>query len=361
VPNDDCAIVAGVSRYPGLSDLGGPVNDALAFRDWLVEPDGGGLDPANVEIILSPDPFPGGGDPSIAPPTSDQIAAAFRRLQARGKGLALGKTIGRRLYIFLAGHGFSPDKTQPALLTANADEDNLFHVPGRAYAEWFKNRAWFDEVVLVMDCCREQRAVVPLEVIWPDRNSPKGPSKRFFYVFAAQKGSVALERPFPEDGDKVHGLVSWALMKGLRGAARDPSDGGRITGRSQKGFVTNHVKALAGAADGTDVRGDAAPDVSCSDFDDAVVFAVAPAALPATTWPVSILLTPESQGKVLQIVDGRTRNPDGSLEVLFEDQPAGDRWRLQIPDKGFYKVQVKGGTAFAFFEVPSAGGDNAQL
>src|SRR5262249_52459035 len=154
----DHAIVAGVNNYPGLSDLNGPVNDALAFQEWLLSDDGGGLDPGNVKTILSPAPFQPDTDPANWVPTSEQIAAALRTLQGLGKKLSLGKTIGRRLYIFLSGHGFAPDKVQPALLTANADSENLYHVPGRAYAEWFRNRAWFDEVVLMMDCCREQKS-----------------------------------------------------------------------------------------------------------------------------------------------------------------------------------------------------------
>ena len=39
--NDDWAVVVGVRLYPDLGDLDGPENDAQAFYDWLVAPEGG--------------------------------------------------------------------------------------------------------------------------------------------------------------------------------------------------------------------------------------------------------------------------------------------------------------------------------
>ena len=56
---DDYAVVVGVARYPELSaegaaaDLEGPDNDAQDVYDWLVSPDGGGLDPGNVKLLRS--------------------------------------------------------------------------------------------------------------------------------------------------------------------------------------------------------------------------------------------------------------------------------------------------------------------
>jgi hypothetical protein len=58
---DDHAVIVGINRYrsdEGIEPLKGAVNDALLFREWLIDPDGGGLDPDNVELFTSPDDGP---------------------------------------------------------------------------------------------------------------------------------------------------------------------------------------------------------------------------------------------------------------------------------------------------------------
>ena len=55
---DDWAIVIGITSYPNLGPNTKPLQgahlDAQAFRDWLVEPEGGGVPPDNVRLILWP-------------------------------------------------------------------------------------------------------------------------------------------------------------------------------------------------------------------------------------------------------------------------------------------------------------------
>src|ERR1700677_3475377 len=42
---EDWAVIVAIQWYPGLSGkhLGGPLADAAAFEEWLVDPSGGGL------------------------------------------------------------------------------------------------------------------------------------------------------------------------------------------------------------------------------------------------------------------------------------------------------------------------------
>ena len=60
----DYAVVVGVAKYPQLApegagaDLDGPDGDAQGVYDWLVDADGGRLDPANVKLIRSSDFHP---------------------------------------------------------------------------------------------------------------------------------------------------------------------------------------------------------------------------------------------------------------------------------------------------------------
>jgi hypothetical protein len=60
MPNTrDYAVVVGVNHYKKLQLLEGPINDAISFKDWLVNPDGGDLPEGNCKLITSNgvDPF----------------------------------------------------------------------------------------------------------------------------------------------------------------------------------------------------------------------------------------------------------------------------------------------------------------
>jgi hypothetical protein len=56
-----------------------------------------------------------------------------------------GAVVGRRLYLYFAGHGFAPTDTETALLMANATRTRGgHHIPGRSYAEWFYRAGYFN-------------------------------------------------------------------------------------------------------------------------------------------------------------------------------------------------------------------------
>src|SRR5918998_2951337 len=115
----DYAVVVGVARYPELSaegvvaDLDGPNNDAQAVHDWLVDPEGGGLDPDNAKLIRSAD-FDW-LDPLDAQPAAARIERELKWLERQTRD-----TAGGRLYLYFSGHGFSPVLEEGALLTAEA-------------------------------------------------------------------------------------------------------------------------------------------------------------------------------------------------------------------------------------------------
>src|SRR5262245_47680846 len=106
----DWGIVVGITRYPELENLDGSENDAQAFYDWLVSPTGGNVPARQVALILS-SAFPAVTTAVRAEPSAYHIAQAFDDLvdvananRAAGNGLQ----VGRRLYIYLSGHGFAP-------------------------------------------------------------------------------------------------------------------------------------------------------------------------------------------------------------------------------------------------------------
>ena len=152
---DDYALIIGINGYPewndGKKSLNGAVGDATAFRDWLIDDNGGGLPPENVKLILSQkDPLG---------PRQFVIDDAFReiRKQSRKKGAR------RRFYFYFSGHGHSPAGTfqQQALCLANWSPDDAgaaLHV--ESYLKASVGCLQFDEAVFFLDCCRV-RAVTP--------------------------------------------------------------------------------------------------------------------------------------------------------------------------------------------------------
>jgi uncharacterized caspase-like protein len=236
--NLDYALVAGISCYPALTDLCGSVNDARGFSDWLLSPTGGCLPPANVKLVLSPDPLPR-MQRRNAIPTQDQIIQGFEEIleAERPDG-----TIGRRLYVYLAGHGFAPEVDDAALLMANASNKFLHYIPGRPYAQWFHKAAKFEEIVLFMDCCRDDYAAPPPHVPpWAEEHSPFAAKVRRFYVFATQIYRSARERTFPASG-KVRGVFTTALLAALGMA--EPDQDGVIWGAALKKYIYNYMREL---------------------------------------------------------------------------------------------------------------------
>ncbi|HEV2758678.1 MAG TPA: caspase family protein [Acidimicrobiales bacterium] len=231
---DDRAVVVGITRYPALGDLEGPENDAQAFVEWLRSPQGGDVPEKNVALVLSSG-YDASNDPKRAEPTVVAVDRAFDELVELAD--ERGGKAGRRLYVFMAGHGFAPDMRTAALLMANAAKGRTgYHVPGLLYADWFRQSGTFDEVVLFMDCCRERYPRAPLRPPPYDLLSATKPS-RYFYGLATEWSRAARERP---SGDKVRGLFSEALVAGLSGKARD--ERGAITGASLIKYLHNAVR-----------------------------------------------------------------------------------------------------------------------
>src|SRR5881296_2688278 len=110
---DDYAVVVGIARYPEWGDLSGPENDGAEFARWLKSSDGGDVPAGHVKTLLS------AGNPGH--PSAQEIDDAFDELIQSGD--AQGGQAGRRLYVFLAGHGISPQQLEfNALLAANASQ-----------------------------------------------------------------------------------------------------------------------------------------------------------------------------------------------------------------------------------------------
>jgi Caspase domain len=332
----DCAVVVGINWYPDLDSLGGPLNDAKEFASWLIdqEPGGGGTDDRRVRLILSP---AANGAAVLAPvrPVREEVLAAFDWLDdlaVENNEAGHGLRVGRRLYLYLSGHGFAPQDDQTALLMANATRQRVgYHVLGSAYADWFFHAGYFDEILLFMDCCRE---VYPLAPLNPPHfmplTDPNAVNRvRLFYGYGTRWSKLSRERPMPPKNE-IRGVFTSALMAGLRGAAADP--GGRVTAGSLYSYLFQNMRTFLDPADQNVATIAKEPDLYVYPTPDNNWVIVDQLPPPAAT--VQIFST--TAGAVIQLLDGR-------FQPVATNQPGPPAWHFQVPPGLYLAREVAAG------------------
>jgi hypothetical protein len=250
----DFAIVVGISRYPGFgvtssdaANLDAPVRDANDVYEWLVSPLGGDLPRENVKLICSDE---GAAQVSVlnVDPKLQEIQDAFYELVLKAeRNEAAGNRfqMGRRLYIYMSGHGFSPSMFTGCLFTANATRLNVPNIYASGWLQWFADAGCFKEYVLWMDCCMDRLVTVEPEAISLLPQGAPRPEVPTMVAFAATRGLRALETTI--DGS-THSVFTYTLLKGLNGAAVD-TESGAVTGRSLGDYMLNAMKEWIPAAE----------------------------------------------------------------------------------------------------------------
>lgn len=338
----DWAIVAGINYYPGFTNLMGPVNDSTEFHRWMLRR--GFVPDDHVFQIQSPPVAP--PTLSAARPTLDQLSGAFSELVRKANSLDL-HYLGRRLYIFLSGHGIvatraaTPDFREAALLMANADENSLgLHVGARAHAEWFRSLGIFDEVILFADCCRDQEDnVPPTNPVMPAwrRQRKEG---RHFYAFPTMVGSKAWERGFGMPAT-VRGIFSYVVVEALNNSKLYDENGCLSASALEKHLYTT-VPALN---DKQNPIIDYPHDPTKPD----IVFAKW---FQRARQKIQIDFLPPCPGLVADLFRGN--NTGKPLDSHPTDQAWSDEW-----DAGWlYKVAIRGTDRTKLFEV--TGSDEVQ-
>jgi len=362
----DYAILVGISQYPnpGFSSLQGPPRDVERFRQWLIDPQGGDVDPANIKIIVSPDP-PVTIDPDRAAPELYDFVSAFKQLVLDDQENLVYRGESR-LYLYFSGHGFCEIREQmpqAAIYAANASRWSNWNIAGTLYALWAKDAAAFGEIVLVMDCCRDaelSKTVFP-HVMRHIVNPGAARNVKLFCVYGAPKGGKAQERPIPELNNEVHGLLTHVLLDALHHAPPDAA--GQITGQTLKNYIENAWPAACGA-----IPADP-PEIYIPPTGDIVFFR-----RPSERLVQTLHLNAWLPGDRVTIHDGRNQlcasfilpaTGSTEVEVLWADlnkQTLAFRdgvLNLPLP-AGLYRVHLQGaaGERQQLFE---AGGDDVRL
>jgi len=327
---EDWAIVVGITQYPGLSNLDGPENDAKGFYEWVVSPTGGDVPQDHVAFMLSSN-FPAAILPGRAEPAAATVQRAFDDLQdlaEQSQREGNGLRVGRRLYIYLSGHGCAPPSYDSALLAANATPKRPgYHILGRLYADWFLRSNFFDEAILFMDCCRENVQTPPNIPPYIDITGADALDKtKVFYGFATKWSRLSRERKMA-DG-LVHGIFTTALLEGLKGAACDPGDG-RITSASLGNYLYANMKNFLSPADLDDPGIPKEPDL---DYDKNPQTPLVFTTVTIPVFPVTINLPPGSAGNKIDIVDSK-------LKIVQSAIAAPPQLRVQLK-RGTYLVQL---------------------
>lgn len=302
---EDYAVVIGIWAYPRLKDasLEGPVQDVSDFVHWLTAPEGGNVpdNPARIIKILTAE------GPVEPRPASEEIEGAFRRLRQLStdrRDAGKGPRLGRRLYVYFAGHGcMLNDET--ALLTARAEDEDPDHVAARLFGRHFIRAGVFDQIVLFKDCCRRPVFKVTLrEPTYAALPAQPGEDARTFMGFAAQPRKVAREYPI---GGKVRGAFTTALLAGLRGGRREAD--GSITTNSLADYVYN---VLGVDPDGQPVPPNDRPQFKHVSQQPFVLVPAPPAASPPRVAVVKVTFRARAGDKEIRVIGGAA----GKLEPV---------------------------------------------
>lgn len=232
--NDHCALVVGIGRYSEYTMLNSPAEDASKFCQWLLSK--GQLDPANIELVDTPED---------GRPGNDDIVDALSRLGAR-----MGQRRASRLYFYYAGHGLGPSFNDVAIVPANAGIDMIEYrcLGMNQCLEFFLGTGLFDELVVFMDCCRDKQCIKTIGLPFPIKKveGAKDEGVNYFTMMGSNHGGKSFEvRSVQIDDRKYRGLMTAALLEGLNGAPGAIDASNQVTAASLAHFVAKRVEALA--------------------------------------------------------------------------------------------------------------------
>jgi hypothetical protein len=346
--DSDYAIAVGISLYPEeFAPLTGAPRDATRFMEWVLSPDGGDVPSDNTRLIVTQlDQQPS----SILDwkPDQDDVDAALIDFGLRQKWKRTwkgkkGKTfLGRRLYFYFAGHGYAPKAGNVGMLMADAAPSRLRKSLSLSdYRDFFAARALFEEIVFIVDCCRDP---LPLGIDNTDLPSPPSfnlervnppPRTTEFVLLAAENGSKSYEMVDPETREPG-GILTRLFLKALRDGTS--ADQGKITAAGIKRYMEAHLAELASRVDGRPMfqnpqfQGTA---VELARPPELIFGCLTPAAGP-TTVQVRIVVPESFTGELIVLEDGKTEIARQPAKQATKSSPP---WVVELLPSKRYAVR----------------------
>jgi hypothetical protein len=245
------AILVGIQEYPlaGFRPLTGPLNDVELFYRWLRDPEGGNVPEGHIFKLVTVPPTVADKD---CQPNLAQFNDQLEQLCFNGAGLQ--RRPNDRLYLYFSGHGFTDYREKihhAALYCANARRGVPLNVCGTAYAIWAARAAAFGEIILIMDCCRNEELTKPiLPPPFDDiYDADLAANVKTLEIYAAAAGFSAQERYFL-DVQRQYGNLTYSLVSALYGAECMPYGAQGLvarTGYAIKQFIEGGWYDIAGA------------------------------------------------------------------------------------------------------------------
>ena len=268
------AVVAGVSDYDHLASLDYADDDARAVYDYLVHPQGGGLDTANVEPLF---------DEDVTVPALIEHLAAFMEKTKEGD----------RLLFYFAGHGdvvMSQDFEEKAYLLVHDAEKGAYASNLGLSMEALNNvaervGAQGGQFVIVLDACRSGNVA-----------DTKEGARRAAGVFSERDQTIKL---VSSQGDQLswenaewgggHGVFTYHLLRGLYGLADQLPQDEALTFLEVQTFVQREVmQATTQPSYGTQTPVGVASDLNATLFGVNEVMLAEAQALEAKGFPTLI-------------------------------------------------------------------------
>lgn len=207
------AIVIGVDYYPANEawTLQGAVRDALAMRDWLLNPNGGNVAFQNLRLLLSPCPDAPAPSLKFIEATQTKIEDAINDL------LTQSRSCGDRVFLYFSGHGLSVDinlTVEQGILASDFSlKTSTRSMTVKSLFDLFQGTN-FKQQYFIIDACRN----IPVDRIrlgqFPYIPPPVIPSLPQFVMFATQPCVKAMQVGYPGNES---GAFTSALLNGLKG------------------------------------------------------------------------------------------------------------------------------------------------
>ena len=227
------ALIVGLSQYPSVGTLKGPVNDLQDVSDWLTKE----LMVPEANITRWTD------TPKLfRRPSADDFYDWILDWVEKAKQATGTFPLGDRLYVYYAGHGYNATTGQQSMIMPRSTPETWNVVPMVPLRESLRLRAHFQEVVVIFDACRDTLGY-GVDAVWLDQPQAALNSNqvRVFSAFASKTGKKAKEVDF---NGRWAGVLTQAFLAGAKGYAAD--ENGVVYANAMKRFVIAAVKDQLG-------------------------------------------------------------------------------------------------------------------